>query len=56
MEPKLESLTRKTSADAWAQDDDRKTATGRAVKAVVQVRPEMTESAAAKASRLVRQK
>ncbi len=56
MEPKLESLIRKTLADAWARGDDRKTATTLAVKVVRQERPDMTKPAAEKAVKLVQQK
>ena len=56
MDPKLESLIRKTLADAWARGDDRKTATIRAVKAVLQKHPDMTKIGAEKTVKLVQQK
>ncbi len=56
MEPKLESLIRKTLADAWARGDDRKTATSSAVKAVLESRADLTETTAKKAVRLVQEK
>ncbi len=55
MDPKLESLIRKSFANAWAEGADRKTATERAVGEVLQEHPDMTKSDAVKVVQLVQQ-